>query len=348
MKANLNKEASIEFERILKHPEYLESFVGYLLHQLCDKENKKTYTDYKVATDQEAVYADYLLEEGCEALGMKGKTLVEVKQRLTNNSFEHFRILADFSEISVLVVTLENVHVKLFEFGLKGRDIKIISFTDLLDIAVENGCNISYSEYYIQFVKDRETASGNVSNTSSGRPSGETNSPECIEYNKKTIEKARDDYKNKRITLFLGAGIGASAGLPSWDSLLKNILSDPLQMPLNQYDYPAINVASFNSPIISARYMFSPLLDNNMELSLVNQLTVALYPNKNKTYTSEHWCLLKIVNKKLLNSVFVSFTRFLGLKTLSHFSNDYIGVGASKLGSPIFHECRTIYFQPDC
>ena len=62
----------------------------------------------------------------------------------------------------------------------------------------------------------------------------------------------------------------------------------------------------------------------------------------------DHWCLLKSVNKKSLNSVFIPVTRFSGLQTLSHFSNDYIGVGALKLGSPIFHECRTIYFQPDC
>ena len=61
-----------------------------------------------------------------------------------------------------------------------------------------------------------------------------------------------------------------------------------------------------------------------------------------------HWRLLKSVNAKLLNSVFMLVTRFSGLQTLSHFSNDYIGVGALKLGSPIFHECRTIHFQPDC
>ncbi len=57
-----------------------------------------------------------------------------------------------------------------------------------------------------------------------------------------------------------------------------------------------------------------------------------------------HWRLLKSVNAKLLNSVFMLVTRFSGLQTLSHFSNDYIGVGALKLGSPIFHECRTIHF----
>ena len=61
-----------------------------------------------------------------------------------------------------------------------------------------------------------------------------------------------------------------------------------------------------------------------------------------------HWCLLKFVNWKLLNSVFIIVMQFYILKTLSHFSNDYIGGGASNPGSPIFHECRTIHFQPDC
>ncbi|WP_304646690.1 hypothetical protein, partial [uncultured Muribaculum sp.] len=49
--------------------------------------------------------------------------------------------------------------------------------------------------------------------------------------------------------------------------------------------------------------------------------------------TDSHWRLLKSVNAKLLNSVFMLVTRFSGLQTLSHFSNDYIGVGALKLGS---------------
>ena len=288
MNENINKEASIEFERILKHPEYLDSFVGYLLYYLCKNESKPISPDYKVTTDSKAVYADYVLDKGCEALGMEKQTLVEVKQRLTNNSFQHFRILADYSKMSVLVVTLENIHVKLFELGLKGRNIKIISLTDLLDIAVSKGCDLSsYSGFSLQSYNEGENIKEDFSNTISEQPAQDTDVTECITYNNKTIEKAQEDYKNKRITLFLGAGIGASAGLPSWDILLKNILSDTLQVPLNQYDYPAINVASFNSPIISARYMFSPLLDNNKELSLVNQLTAALYPEKNKTYTSE-------------------------------------------------------------
>ncbi len=77
----------------------------------------------------------------------------------------------------------------------------------------------------------------------------------------------------------------------------------------------------------------------------------SILPDESGVYIvvrDQHWRLLKSVNAKLLNSVFMLVTRFSGLQTLSHFSNDYIGVGALKLGSPIFHECRTIHFQPDC
>lgn len=97
-----------------------------------------------------------------------------------------------------------------------------------------------------------------------------------------------------------------------------------------------------------------------MNISLLNDIPLfidpfLLYASEKPEYRQlhenildYHWCLLKSVNKKSLNSVFIPVTRFSGLQTLSHFSNDYIGVGALKLGSPIFHECRTIYFQPDC
>jgi hypothetical protein len=81
----------------------------------------------------------------------------------------------------------------------------------------------------------------------------------------------------------------------------------------------------------------------------INQIEAKFNKDANiKNIYQTHWRLLKSVNAKLLNSVFMLVTRFSGLQTLSHFSNDYIGVGALKLGSPIFHECRTIHFQPDC
>lgn len=249
-------------------PISFEESVGQILAKLCKAEGVPFgRADYVRSNHNKgSLVADFLLKKGCKALNCPEETLVEVKMRLTNNSFNHLKQLSDYSNTQLLVITLDFNYISLFTNNLKGRGIKIISFNELLKIADE----IKEPENNRKEVQSRDFVS------------------KLTISNNLIIEQAHEQFKRGNITLFLGAGVSASAGLPSWDKLLKNILSSSDQNPLSEDDYPAICVASFSSPIVTARHLFTPFLylddknKNNVE-KLIDRLKSALYPdNANK------------------------------------------------------------------
>lgn len=244
-------------------PISFEDSVGQILAKLCKAEGVPFERPVHGSSKRNkgSLIADFLLEKGCTALNCPDGTLVEVKMRLTNNSFNHLKQLSDYSNSQLLVVTLDFNYISLFTNNLKGRDIRIISFNELLKIADK--------------IEEPENDRKNIQSKDS--VSKHTISNDLI------IEQAHEQFKRGNITLFLGAGVSASAGLPSWDKLLKNILSSSDQNPLSEDDYPAICVASFSSPIVTARHLFTPFLylddkNKNSVEKLIDRLKRALYP----------------------------------------------------------------------
>lgn len=246
------------YEQVLANPYMLEDTVGDLLAYLCKKENRSISL---VRPDKNGtVFADFKLENGCEALDLEGETYVEVKTRLSNNSFNQFKQIVDSSKLPLLVVVLERTYLSLFEEALKDHKIKIITFGYLLNKAV-----------------DKEWKFSDYLSNKDGAEKSESDTETKIE-NKKVdvMTLAQTCFKQNHVTLFLGAGVSKSAGLPEWSSLLLNIIGDSSQKPLDKNDYPAIDVASFNSAIICARNLFAPFA--NQDNKLIGILKSSLYP----------------------------------------------------------------------
>lgn len=61
--------------------------------------------------------------------------------------------------------------------------------------------------------------------------------------------------KSNHATLFLGAGVGQSAGLPSWNELLKKLIKKSSYTHLYEQDIDKISDACANSTLITARYL---------------------------------------------------------------------------------------------
>ena len=270
--------------QVLANPTLFNGFVGSVLKRLCDKEGKQLLSHKEIDIDSESRFdADYMLVEGCEALGLENKTIVEVKFRLTENSYNQFRTIVDDTQLELLVITLESFDVPLSPIvnGLQGRKIKFRSIWDLLEIIRSN--NISLSS--LIEVSNRENLAkddrGDIYKSLCNYP---------FEFNKKIIDEATNRFNVNRVTLFLGAGVSSSAKLPEWTTLLQNILSDDSQLPLKFEDYPAIDKASFNSPIITARHILwpyerslSPDGYSGSKVDLVQILSKALYKNYKNT-----------------------------------------------------------------
>lgn len=254
----------MEFDFNNIDPISFEERVGQILTKICEVEGVQIEREKKIRIHSVKNFfrADFVLPQGCEALKCLPNTVVEIKLRLTNNSFNSLRHLIDSINTQLLVVTLDALYLNLFTDNLKGRDVRIISFSELIKV--------------YESIKTSDDKKNNSN--------GSIIVPSSSSYN--IIDQAKEQFHRGNVTLFLGAGVSASAGLPSWDNLLKNILSSSDQSPLDEDDYPAICVASFSSPIITARHLFTPFLNiedkpNNIT-ELIEQLKKALYPDSAK------------------------------------------------------------------
>ena len=263
----------------------LEDRAGTILRWLCRREEKPVVTDVRIPDPAElvdkhrSIYADFLLEEGCKALGINDPTVVEVKPRLTENSIHQFRLITDYYHWSLLVITLESTDwTVLKEITLPEKPIKILSYDALYACASKLG--------YRPKEKDRDNDEEKPLVNLATDPIG---------YNKKVIEKASDYFQRRKITLFLGAGVSSSAGLPMWDNLLRNILSSNHQTPLTEDDYLPLLVGSYNSQIIAARHLFTPFEKEINSPEILRLLHDGLYKNYHPKPNGAHPTLIDTI-----------------------------------------------------
>jgi hypothetical protein len=88
----------------------------------------------------------------------------------------------------------------------------------------------------------------------------------------KIIEKLNEAFKKDDLTVFLGAGVSASAGLPDWSSLLSQLLVSlisknlPKEFEVKESDKVIIanslKELNISSPLLEARYVNSGLGEN--------------------------------------------------------------------------------------
>jgi len=126
-----------------------------------------------------------------------------------------------------------------------------------------------FFDRYVEFVSDlipeaREKAIRNIVNKS-------LVSKDWKKDREKLIDKLTEAHKRDDLTLFLGAGVSASAGLPDWDSLLSQLLvtliSKNLPKSIEVDNEQKLTIAqtlqqlNLSSPLLEARYVNSGLGD---------------------------------------------------------------------------------------
>jgi len=145
---------------------------------------------------------DYYLPNGCKKLNWPKKTVVEIKYRLIYDSLSRIKDAYDNSDVEkliVIVITEENIVNQVFRANnfLSGRNIEVITYTD-----------------FINKLPDEVKTSDGI----------KTNNNELeIDQKEGLIVKAREAFNNNKTSLFLGAGVSASAGIVTWDSLLEQL-----------------------------------------------------------------------------------------------------------------------------
>ena len=190
--------------------------------------------------DGHRVTSDFYLPLGCKKMDLPQETVIELKNSvqygMIDNFFQLYTPLFDNKKLNkFLFVSIQDVENQGIYRYLESIPNKII---DLID--------------YSSFLKKVEDANKGIG--------------EEYDDNKKVkdvgislLDKAKSDFRLNKYSLFLGAGLSMDAKLPSWFSLLEELLKQENGSPykeLNEANAESISSTLGNSTIITGRYVF--------------------------------------------------------------------------------------------
>ena len=109
------------------------------------------------------------------------------------------------------------------------------------------------------------------------------------------IGKLKDSYERGQFSLFLGAGVSSSAGMPNWDNLLNSLFVAYLSQEFDEDNaidssdinelVGRLNKVSESSALIGARYLRKGLVGSSVEANaFVDAITKSLYELRNKKF----------------------------------------------------------------
>lgn len=189
-------------------------------------------------------YLDFYLPHGAQSLGIQGPAAIEVKERLVSDTLMRLSFAYDNANLAGLVLIVlderdyENLisTIKWFHgSGLKGREIKVYSLeTFLSEHESTDYANALIEKWIVKY--------------------GEQQDRDAL------LRELKQNIHSNSYTLFFGAGVSCSAGLPGWDKLLKGVMRKVIKksgISIKVSDYVAVNKYCYcsNSPLIMAQYL---------------------------------------------------------------------------------------------
>ena len=187
----------------------------YTYEQFCVAQllwGKKGENDVRVPNELEgfAFPPDLYAPNGILALGLEGKTVIEVKKLLSYATVKEMNALYEThgTNYNVLVVYFSKSISRVpEEMKEQGKTIKYISLLDLKRIYKKKS-EINKEDYYAKKAKKND----------------------WITDRKETINRAQEAISQGNCVMFLGAGVSMSAKLPSWNDLLKGLMGEVKQL----------------------------------------------------------------------------------------------------------------------
>lgn len=263
--------------------DFAETLLYGFIHSFCAKD-EPLLTDVKsmaITSGSLRYIPDFYLPNGCKALDIKPKTIIEVKSSFTTESILFLRKVHDYffnkfqkSGYRFLCVFMDGLHEdylspKISKVATVGRinsDFNIISYHELSKKA-KNASPITYDE------KEKE-----------------------INQQQAILESAQKAFLTERISFFLGAGVSIDAKLPGWDELLKRVIEQASTegiTTLNNSDYDGLLKECGNSSIIMGRFLQT--FYGGDEKKFKNAIRKALYQGRGKAPGSLAKTICKMV-----------------------------------------------------
>ena len=152
------------------------------------------------------IFFDFFLPNGVKKLGWPKETYIEIKYRIVHDSITRIRHSYDTvvpKKLVLVVVSDDSRRFDLLKTVLPvGRDIDVMSYQQL-KAKIESIHPRGKDNKKLEIIK-KEATYQKIQDAS-------------------VFEKAKYALKNNKVSVFLGAGISASAGVATWDYLLEQL-----------------------------------------------------------------------------------------------------------------------------
>ena len=201
------------------------------------------------------------LSKGCDALDLKGSTIIEIRNNLLYNTeiqqSEIYRLLVDDGIVDNLLI----VYINSNQFSLK--DDNILDRVKFIDA--------------ITFVTQAKEAINAGRGGVNAALRGEKEKPNNTwqEIRKDRLKKAINDFNRYDSVIFAGAGVSASANIPDWQTLLRSLLANGTI--ISSTDFDCVFKSMDSSNLLTARYIEKAL--NADKKCIVERIRQLLYPN---------------------------------------------------------------------
>jgi len=201
------------------------------------------------------------LSKGCDALDLKGSTIIEIRNNLLYNTeiqqSEIYRLLVDDGIVDNLLI----VYINSNQFSLK--DDIILGRVKFIDAIT-----------FVTRAKEAINAGrGGVNAALRGEKEKPNNTWQ--EIRKDRLKKAINDFNRYDSVIFAGAGVSASANIPDWQTLLRSLLANGTI--ISSTDFDCVFKSMDSSNLLTARYIEKAL--NADKKCIVERIRQLLYPN---------------------------------------------------------------------
>lgn len=153
------------------------------------------------------LHFDFRVPNGVKKLNWEKNTVIEIKYRFIYNSFERIRYSFDlYSPPKLIIVVIEENSLSLrlnCNATMTGRAIEVLSYNDLIQKAK--------TEVFGQNDSKQTESLGKLGNKYQK------------EKDDNVLIKLKHTIKNNKVSIFMGAGVSASAGVVTWDYLLEQL-----------------------------------------------------------------------------------------------------------------------------
>lgn len=237
--------------------DFFSKYEDYLVYEVLKKCKENAKVEFRSRLSDDLPYVpDIFAPDGIPSLNIEGPTLIEVKVRLSYSSIKStdYFLGQCMNEYNVLVVYFSSsLNSTPKEITKEGHVFKYVSYQVLKGTRKNPEAKV---KYYLNLAKKKDW-----------KDERDT-----------LVEEAKRVVEQGNCVLFLGAGVSMSAKMPSWNDLLKGLMSEVRQLKGETLDaFKELNSHVLeecgDSYLVMARYLQTAikLYDEKLDFSLLIQ-----------------------------------------------------------------------------